>query len=200
MEIPDVHSLMLVPKVKGENITKAKELITKAGFTVKVVEDREDTSKEGEVYSQMPYEGTILDKNEGSKEVTLYVYKKGQSTPTGSNGSTPDGATNDSNKFLVWLNIFGKGGRVHVGGMNSYKHDKKYADEFLAGISQEYMKKRILSGSRFTTIKDAKTAACNLISDPRIRRSSTWGPLQIGTLGGQTVYIDGLGCPINNQP
>ena len=74
-ELPDVHSLAVVPDVKGLDKTVARNDLTQKGFAVEISEDREDEYAAGQVYAQHPAEGTILDKYRSKMHVKLNVYK-----------------------------------------------------------------------------------------------------------------------------
>jgi hypothetical protein len=74
-DLPDVHSLAVVPDVKGLDKTVARNKLTPQGFTVEISEDQEDEYSSGQVYAQHPAEGTILDKYRSKMHVKLNVYK-----------------------------------------------------------------------------------------------------------------------------
>lgn len=194
IEFPSVHDIMVVPDVTEKLIAEARLAIGNAGFTATIIEDKEDEAKAGTIYSQKPAPDTILNRKKDSKEVVLYAYKKTSSTD---NSSTDTSLLEDDTKYIIWINQFGKAGRIHAGTVGGYKTPKKYTNEWLAGKSQEHLKKQDISaGQRFDDKKSAQKAACAMISNARYRGSLGWGRLSIGDFQGKTFYIDGLACEI----
>ena len=94
-ELPDVHSLAVVPDVKGLDKTVARNKLTPQGFTVEISEDREDEYAAGQVYAQHPAEGTILDKYRSEMLVKLNVYK---SAADGSAAQDDDSQSNENSE------------------------------------------------------------------------------------------------------
>jgi len=112
----------------------------------------------------------------------------------GNNTST--GNTDDKSGYFIYAHIFGRAGRIHIGTWSSYKADKKYVNEWLAGISTEFMKKKMLVGGRsFEKRSDASKYICGAISNKRTRIALGQGQLFFGDYDGTKGYlIDGLGC------
>ncbi len=188
-EIPDVHALVVVPDVTGLSREQAKGDLERLGFSVRVEEDGEDEYEAGMVHSQMPYEGTILDRNKSDKTVGIYVYKE----PGAGQGTSSAGE--DESKYMVWINKFGNAGRIHAGTAGQYKRPVKYANEWLAGTSQEFLEKEDISGgARHDNLDDAKKAACDMVSNRRAINILGWGAVHVGDRGGKTYYINSLDC------
>lgn len=91
--------------------------------------------------------------------------------------------------WYVWVAKFGSGGRIHVGDQQEFTADKKYNDEWLAGVSQEVMKKDKIGGP-FETKEQARQHARSLISKPRYKRSLGWGQVPVADYNGGQYYID----------
>lgn len=98
-------------------------------------------------------------------------------------------------KYLIWINTPGEGGRIHAGTEKQFKTPKKYKSEWLFGMSDEYLKKKRLPYGPFSTLKEAKTKACGIISNLRYVRTS-FGSVPAGDYEGKRHWIDGLGCEI----
>jgi beta-lactam-binding protein with PASTA domain len=118
----------------------------------------------------------------------------GQSHPgTGGSGTSKPPVT--QTKYLIWTNNFGQTGRIHAGTEKQYQTPKKHASEWLAGTSQEYLKKTKIGGP-FSSQSEAKKNACNKISNPHYINILGWGRVPVASYGGKQHYIDGLGCNI----
>lgn len=122
--------------------------------------------------------------------------------PFTSGGTVSDTGFTSSNNITngdtyIWINKFGNGGRIHIGSMNSFNAPKRYCDEWLAGISQDYLQKDFLfNGRSFGSQSEASGFVCSQLSNRRYQRALGWGDIALGDLNGTTYYIDGLGCTI----
>ena len=203
MEIPDVHSLLIVPNVLEKSVKSAQSILQEKGFVVdEIVEDKltDDPDLVGKVHSQLPYEGKIVDKNHYDEKIALFVYKLADSDPpTDADGNSAINSEGDDT-IAVWINLFGKNnktGRIYVGTLSMFKQPKPYCQEKYAGISRKNLqKKRLYKGKNFESIESAKEFVCENIGNKRKRFSSTWGSIAVGDLDGKTCYIEPLGCTI----
>ena len=102
-ELPDAHSLAVVPDVKGFEKTKARNELKHQGFAVEISEDREDEYSAGHVYAQHPTEGTILDKYRSEMLVKLNVYKSDEegSTAQDVDSQSDENSENDSDAEAI---------------------------------------------------------------------------------------------------
>ena len=203
MEIPDVHSLLIVPVVVGESIESARSILQEKGFVVdEIVEDKltDDPDLVGKVHAQLPYEGKIVDKNHYDEKITLFVYKLADSdSPADTDGNSAINSEGDDT-IAVWINLFGKNnktGRIYVGTLSTFRQPTPYCQEKYAGISRENLqKKRLYKGKKFESIESAKEFVCNNLGNKHRRYSPTWGSIPEGDLDGKTYYIEPLDCTI----
>jgi hypothetical protein len=89
-----------------------------------------------------------------------------------------------------------KGGKIHAGTEKQFQTPTKYKSEWLFGMSDKYLEKKRLPYGFFTALKEAKTKACEIISNPRYVRIPGWGSIPAGDYEGNRYWIDGLGCEI----
>lgn len=110
---------------------------------------------------------------------------------SGGNSYTANG------RFILWINKFGDGGRIHAGSPDTYNAPKKYVDEWLAGTSTAYLEKQLLfEGRGFDTLAEAKAFMCTQITNRRYQNVLGWGRIQLGDFEGNSYLIDGLECTI----
>jgi hypothetical protein len=199
-DIPSVHNILVVPDVSRLIAEVASERIRGAGLipVVKKGEKAADALEAGLIYKQKPLEGTILNKRIHGKEVILYEYDKpdATATSTGSRGNTTDDATISESKYMIWINHFSKTGRIIVGTVAGFETPKKHCDEWLAGNSQNSLKKEEVTKPIFDTVTAAQEAACGMISDKKIITILGQGKVPSGKYKGKRYWIDGLGCKI----
>ena len=91
--------------------------------------------------------------------------------------------------YLIWINKYGDSGRIHVGTEEEFERPKKYRDEWLAGISDEYMDKQKIGGP-FESMDAATEKACEMISEPYYVYVLGWGDVPYAKYGGKTYHID----------
>ena len=92
-----MHSLAVVPDVKGLEKTSARNELKRQGFAVEISEDREDEYSAGLVYAQHPAEGTILDKYRSEMLVKLNVYKSDADGSTTQDGDSQSDENSENN-------------------------------------------------------------------------------------------------------
>lgn len=98
---------------------------------------------------------------------------------------------------VIYINKFGNAGRIHIGSWKSYIANKKYRNEWLAGMSEEFLDKDILfDGQQFESKKQASDHICGKITEKHYRKILGWGMVPMGKYKSKTYYIDGLGCKI----
>jgi|GEM_PF-4860788 len=116
---------------------------------------------------------------------------------SGSDAGPVSGDYGGTTAYVIWINKFGSGGRIHIGTMSGYKAKKRYRDEWLAGMSEEYLEKELLFGGRsFDKRRVASDFICSQLGNKRRQKVLGWGMLDYGDYGGKTYLIDGLGCKI----
>jgi len=162
-----------------------------------------ETSGGSEGYSQ-PHEddkgdtgGSSVDRKDESN-VTTPEPESLPGTATTDDSGTQQGSKTEKPaiKYLIWIDLAGNGGRIHAGTKEQFKSPKKYKNEWLFGMSDEYLEKKQLPYGPFATLEEAKTKACGIISNPRYVRILGWGSVPAGDYGGTRYWIDGLGCEI----
>jgi hypothetical protein len=195
-EIPSVHDIIVVPEVTGTLPYDATQRIRDEGLTpvVKKGEKATDPNEVGLIYEQQPKDGTILNKRIHSNNVILYQWVK----PDSSDSNTGS-ITSSENKYMIYIHQFGKGGRIHVGTEATFKTPKKYAKEWLAGNKQTNLKKKEVTKPLFSNAKEAREAACKMISDKKIITIPGQGKVPSGKFEGKRYWIDGLGCKIQEN-
>ena len=93
-------------------------------------------------------------------------------------------------KYFVFSRQCGDGAkRIHVGTEDEFKSKVRCKDEWLFGISSEYVTASKLSGP-FNTKEQAVEAGCGLISEPHYRNILGWGQVPYAKMGGGLVLID----------
>jgi hypothetical protein len=116
---------------------------------------------------------------------------------TGNDTGFDTGFATANGGVYIWINRFGNGGRIHIGSINSFNTPKKYRDEWLAGMSDEYLQKDMLfEGRVFNSQSDAGSFVCSQLTNRRYQKVLGWGNVELGDLNGVTYHIDGLGCAI----
>ncbi|MBN2135012.1 MAG: hypothetical protein JW737_04730 [Acidobacteria bacterium] len=97
----------------------------------------------------------------------------------------------------IYIHKFGNGGRIHIGSWDSYNAKKKYRNEWLAGMSEEFLEKDLLfQEQHFNDKQSASSFICGQIGNKRYLNILGWGQVPVGELDTKTYYIDGLGCTI----
>ena len=91
--------------------------------------------------------------------------------------------------YLIWIDKYGNAGRIHVGTKEEFERPKKYRNEWLAGMSDEYLEKEMIGGP-FESIDKATNKACDLITDPHYKNILGWGQVPYAKYGGKTYHID----------
>jgi hypothetical protein len=94
-------------------------------------------------------------------------------------------------QYLVWIDKCGAGpgGRIHVGPESEFKSNLRCCDEWLFGMSQEYVQKEKIAGP-FATLEEAVEAGCGLVSEAVYRNVPGWGAVPYGKRGGTTYLLD----------
>lgn len=198
-EIPSVHNILVVPDVSRLIPEDASQQIRDAGLipVVKKGDKAADAAEAGLIYKQKPLEGTILNKRIHNREVVLYEYDTPDTSAAiaGNTGNAAEDTIVES-KYMIWINHFGKTGRIIVGTRAGFDTPKKYCDEWLAGTSPNTLKKEEVAKPIFDTVKAAREAACGMISDKKIITIPGQGRVPSGVYKGKRYWIDGLGCEI----
>jgi hypothetical protein len=91
--------------------------------------------------------------------------------------------------YLIWIDKYGNAGRIHVGTKEEFERPKKYKNEWLAGISDEYLEKERIGGP-FESMDEATNKACEMITDPHYKYILGWGRVPYAKYGGKTYHID----------
>jgi hypothetical protein len=93
--------------------------------------------------------------------------------------------------YLVWVDRCGAGpgGRIHVGPESEFKSKLRCCDEWLFGMSQEYVQKEQLAGP-FSTLEEAIRTGCGLVSEAVYRNVPGWGAVPYGKMGSTTYLLD----------
>ncbi|MGB7295382.1 MAG: hypothetical protein WBC70_07315, partial [Candidatus Aminicenantales bacterium] len=94
-------------------------------------------------------------------------------------------------KYFVWADRCGAGpgGRIHVGPESEFTSKLRCCDEWLFGMSQEYVQKDQLAGP-FVTLEEAIRTGCGLVSEAAYRNVPGWGAVPYGKMGGTTYLLD----------
>lgn len=93
-------------------------------------------------------------------------------------------------KYFVWLDQCGDGAkRVHVGSEDEFKGKVRCRDEWLFGMSDQYVTKSKLAGP-FDTKEAAIEAGCGVISEAYYRNVPGWGQVPYAKMGGGSTLID----------
>jgi hypothetical protein len=95
-----------------------------------------------------------------------------------------------SMKYFVWMDRCGEGARrVHAGSEDEFKSKTRCRDEWLFGMSDEYVTKTQLAGP-FDTMEEAVEAGCGVISGAFYRIVPGWGRVPYAKMGDGTCLID----------
>lgn len=94
-------------------------------------------------------------------------------------------------KFLIWIDKCGSGpgGRIHVGGEEEFKAPLRCRQEWLFGMSDQYVTKEQIGGP-FETLEEAVKAGCGMISEAAYRNVPGWGGVPYAKMGGVIYLID----------
>lgn len=94
-------------------------------------------------------------------------------------------------KYLIWVDRCGPGpgGRIHVGAESEFQGKVRCCDEWLFGMSQEYVQKEQLAGP-FNTLEEAIQAGCGMVSEAAYRNVPGWGGVPYANRGGTTYLLD----------
>jgi len=93
--------------------------------------------------------------------------------------------------FLIWVDKCGTGpgGRIHVGSQSEFEGKLRCCDEWLFGMSQDYVAKQQIGGP-YETIEEAVQAGCGMISEAGYRNVPGWGSVPYAKMGGVTYLLD----------
>ena len=93
-------------------------------------------------------------------------------------------------KYFVWSDQCGDGAkRIHVGDESEFKSKVRCRDEWLFGMSDQYVTKSQLAGP-FDTKEKAIQAGCGIISEAYYRNVPGWGRVPYAKTGGGSCLID----------
>ncbi|OGD19393.1 MAG: hypothetical protein A2Y69_15270 [Candidatus Aminicenantes bacterium RBG_13_59_9] len=94
-------------------------------------------------------------------------------------------------EYFVWVDRCGAGpgGRIHVGAESEFKSKLRCCDEWLFGMSQEYIQKDELAGP-FGTLEEAVRTGCGMVSEAAYRNVPGWGAVPYAKMGGTTYLLD----------